>query len=212
MIFNNVNCEKLSQDQIVSAQRKITAVIAWLATREDNFHTIKGTNLGGNELELVQSLFLDHVITSETDLKIKIDNNKIYYDCNWIIGSEYKDIRLALSTALKNENNQLVLDVIDILKSKSISANIETYLGKFPKAVDQLLSVCSICQEFASKLDNNDLTGVELFFRVMLDFPIEISIISMRKYIGIERLVKNNLDELFVAMTLHKNMVDIFKD
>jgi hypothetical protein len=71
---------------------------------------------------------------------------------------------------------------------------------------EESLSLANLlCKKLALDLDAEDTSKIELTASLLKEFEIEIIIFSIRSYLGIDRIVRYNLDDIPI-------MEDIFKE
>jgi hypothetical protein len=61
--------------------------------------------------------------------------------------------------------------------------------------LEQLIIACVVCQELSAKLDAGDKSFVDTAASILLEYPPEIQLYSIRRLVNIVRLVTHDLDE-----------------
>ena len=68
-----------------------------------------------------------------------------------------------------------------------------------------LVAASKLCSDLASELDNNNYSNVTNVAQELKNFTPEVIILSVKEHIGLERIVKHDLDT-------YKDFNDIFLD
>jgi hypothetical protein len=210
--------DRLTLSQVDKAKRNFLQLTVELGTRKDNYHV--GSGFGGNNLQLLTLMSLDHsLVTSDYNITVKEDS--MLWNVS-MLTSNMKDIRKRFDKSFIDipERYKYIASVLDnsnayitaIINYKEQFPNlikaIEGKAYKFDKSlsyIEKYIFVCIMCQELSVKLDNKDTSLVQIIGEALYMYPTEIILLSIRKFIGIERLIEHNLDEdKIFAKTLHK--------
>jgi hypothetical protein len=194
------------------ANVRLTKLAIELGTRKNNQHI--GSGIGGNNFQLLTLLSFRHVLTHES-IKVKFVGKEIHWNSNYLRHSKLRKIRNDLNIAfdsLKEKHKYMALALDALPKSANFADVYEQQVMHFPKIekifhygkyenilnlslVEQLIASYLMCMKLAEQLDCGDSTNVENAGRVLYKLPEEIVVMSVRQFIGIERLIKHNLDE-----------------
>jgi hypothetical protein len=166
------------------AHKKFQGLALELGVREDNEHV--GSGLGGNNGQLFALMSLSHHLVDNDSLSIKIDQGKVQWGEIWLRRAKRRDIRMELDTTLPVPKTATFDDIRQdarfALGPNAANLNLYTFAVK-------------LCADLASELDKGDDSNVRATALALSGFPMEIVLVSVRRYIQIGRLVKHNLDE-----------------
>jgi hypothetical protein len=224
MKFYHVDA-KIGNKQVKLAQERFTWLMVELGLREDNYHCGTGLGGNNFQLltlmsfqhSLEKSLGKDYggvhcYYGAGADPYID-------WEADWLINTPKKDIRAKLDevfSTIKEEHKYLAVALADLAKSNSMRDTVMKYPDQFPKLIaalgqpyhfvsdqlplDQLIIACVMCQELSAHLDSStkllsDKSFIQSIGSTLYDFPAEIILFAVRKYVAIDRLVRHNLDE-----------------
>lgn len=205
----------LTHDIVKDCKRKFEGLLVELGVRKNNEHV--GTGLGGNNFQLVCLFGMSHELSSEHNLKIKFvsKDNTMTWGADWLATTSRLEIRKELDRVfetVKEGHKYWALMIESIANSTALRASLKDYQDSFPELtkclegqcykfqgwlgpLSQLLLAFIMCQELAADLDRGDTSKVHTIGAALYDFPAEIILLSVRRYIQIDRLVRFNLDE-----------------
>jgi hypothetical protein len=213
MKFNKIDSD-IKVKFVDGAKRNFVALVVELALREDNEHS--GTGMGGNNFQLLTLFNMKHKLSSKhSSQSITIDDGILLWNAKWLANSSMKIIRNKLNNIFPNiieDNKYIALALQSVSRSNHLHSSLEMYKEHFPKLIDclkgkvyrydsslsnidNLIQASIMCQELAVCLDNGDLTKIVTIGTALYDFPADIILYTVRKYIQLDRLVKFNLDE-----------------
>lgn len=203
---------RLTVQEVKTAKEKFNALLVELGVREDNYHV--GTGLGGNNLQLVTLMGFTHTLVKRP-IDIRVDDKRVAWGAEWIITSSRKQIRARLDEVFETIDEQhkyLGAVLTDLTKPNTVATPTDTHRQRFPQLiralesknyqlnpsltmVEKLVLACVMCHELSLRLDKNDTSLVSPVGKALSDFPYEIILLSVRRYVQIDRLVKHDLDE-----------------
>lgn len=205
--------DDLSYSQVESLKGKLRYLSIDLGINETNTYCCSG--LGGNNFLLLMLMSMDIDLISSTD-SIKFFNGQISFGADWFENSSIIDIRKELDKVSKSflESQKYISILLEsIVNSNSLIETIKKYGNEFPTILscldnknykfdsdkmsefDKLVVAFTLCQELSIDLDNNNLSKIDLISSALLDFNTAIILLSVRRYIGLSRIIKFNLDE-----------------
>lgn len=211
MKFSHVD-GRLTVQELRSAKDKFTWLLTELGVREDNYYV--GTGLGGNNLQLVTLMGFTHTLVKRP-IDIRVDGKRIAWGAEWLISATKKQVRARLDQVFKTIDEQhkyLAAALTDLTRANTTTAPSAEHRQRFPQLVqalenknyrlnpaltmvEQLVLACVMCHELSLRLDKNDRSLVASVGKALYDFPYEIILVSVRRYVGLERLVHHDLDE-----------------
>jgi len=210
--YNTINCNSSKL-----AAKKFTQLITELAIRDTNYHC--GSGLGGNNFQLLVLMALEHNIghTNELIDLYRYDNEHtiLIWDTAWLINTPMTDIRKKLDEvypSIEESKKYMALAFESLASSNNLLITVYKHADQFPKLfgqlngdrftidpalsnIDLLIHASVLCQELATCLDNKDMSMTKKIGYALHKLPVEMVLLSVRRYIGIERLVEHNLDE-----------------
>lgn len=200
---------------IEHAQAIFNSLMTELAIRDTNFHI--GSYHGGNNFQMLVLSGMDHILLKfTTGTKIFVVENTIYWDILFLLSSPMGDIRKELDRVFPEivENNKLTaLAIKSILDNKNeFVKSFDAVQNNFPKIAqvmqgaswdnipklsphEQIIMSCLLCAKLSEELDRGNNNSVRHVTDILLQFSPEVILISVRNYIGVERIVKFNLDD-----------------
>lgn len=211
----------ISSGQVSCAARKVGAIILELGIRENNEHV--GSGLGGNNYQMLSFIQMKHHLVTSGDT-ITSKENILYWDIDYVLSSSLKNIRKELDRVFKTIGNEFKI-VANVLNANvgNPTSFMDFLLGSDPGGesqtmacnimvgekidlsnlsyIGQIMIATLLCYNLATNMDH---TGVEPRLRdiyidnvglALRNVEPEVFLISVRKCIGIDRLVKFNLDE-----------------
>lgn len=195
------------------AKEQFRRVTLELGVRDDN-HFI-GSGLGGNNFQLVTLMNLQHELSAD-DITIEVKPGRIVWGAKWLAKASRKTVRFELDAKFPHilEKHKYLTLALQILSDnpKSLREGFTKHREHFPKLIqglsgksftfdpgmtglEKLVMAYILCQDLANDLDKGKLDKIVPVAAVLIQFPPEIILLSVRRYIQIERLVKHNLDE-----------------
>lgn len=203
-------------DEVNLASRILAKIMVELGIRENNEHV--GSGLGGNNHQLLVFMTMKHHLVSSTD-NITIVNNTVYWSIEFLIGHKMKSIRPIIDEAFKlisDENKLVALAlhtaannptlVLSVLEN-TLPQIVVFYYNEFLSGQvldlsklsysNQFMIALLLCAKLSYFLDNNiETTKYKMVVGLSLDsVEPEVFLLSVRKAININRLVKYYLDE-----------------
>ncbi len=214
MKFSHIDAS-LSAVAVRSATSRFTRIITELGCRKDNYHV--GTGLGGNNFHLLILMGIDHKLSSSSKVELQwsLTRNRLEWGAQWLNQIRYVDIRHKLDEVvptIAESRKYLALALEDISGTENLRSALEKNKEHFPQVmaclkgetysfdknlsnVDKLILACVMCQDLARDLDNGITKKVQYIGSALYEFPTEIILLSIRRHIQIDRLVRHNLDE-----------------
>jgi hypothetical protein len=207
--------DKLGVNLAVDAKKKFDSLFLELGVREDNCHV--GSGLGGNNFQLLVLMSLEHKLLGidKKHMDISVNKNSICWSAEWLKKTTMGNIRRTLDKSFDSiveHHKYLALALEDLSRIHDLRISLEKHKDQFPEVVkclesksfhlspkltvvDQLIIANILCQELATDLDKGDNSRIQIVGSALNQFPVEVILMSIRRYIQIERLVKYNLDE-----------------
>lgn len=200
---------------VKSAQRSFSRLLVELGVRKNNEHI--GSGLGGNNFQLLCLFGMVQELSPHTGMTIKFSSteNTMYWGAEWLCRASKVDLRKELDKifdSIKEGHKYWALVMEALSASGDLRSTLTQYQDQFPELMaclsgkvykfqswlgplSQLILAYVMCQELAADLDRNDTSRVNMIGSALYDFPAEIILLSVRKYIQIDRLVRHDLDE-----------------
>lgn len=212
MKFSHID-PKLSVGQVKIAAGRFERMMVELGIRESNYHV--GTGLGGNNFQLVTLMNLEHHLVDSL-VPIKAKAGKVFWSVRFLVDAKYVDIRHELDKRFPDilEKNKYMTMILQIIADypEALRQGFEKYQAHFPKLVsalsakvfqfdpgmsnwEKLIAAFVLCQDLAKSLDKGETDKIKPVGLALIQFPPEIILLSVRRYIQIDRLVSHNLDE-----------------
>jgi hypothetical protein len=211
MNFAHVD-SRLTFQKVRLAQEKFDWLLVELGVREDNSHV--GTGLGGNNLQLVTLMGFAHNLVKRP-IDVRVDDKRMTWGVDWFLSASKKQVRARLDQVFETIDEQhkyLAAALTDLTKPNMMAIPTAEHKQRFPQLikalesknyrlnpaltmVEQLVLACVMCHELSLRLDKGDTSLVSSVGKALYDFPYEIILLSVRKYVGIERLIRFDLDE-----------------
>lgn len=212
MDFSNVD-GKLTVMEHKAARARFDWLLTELGIRDTNEHV--GTGLGGNNFQLLVLMCFEHRLVHDKKITIQVEKDHIKWGAPWLTDTKKKEIRWYLNEifpAIKEKKKYLAVAMEALSGSGMLRDKIIQHSEQFPRLVralegktyrfqrglsgiDQLILAFVMCQELSDHLDQDDTSLVQPIGAALADFPMEVILLSVRRFVGIERLVKWNLDE-----------------
>ena len=224
MNFSHIDT-RLNHQQAKDATQQFNSIITELGIRTDNEHV--GSGLGGNNFQLLVLLNLKHTLVKR-DITIKATDSGVAWSAEWLIKSSRKDIRRELDKAfsdIKEKHKYLAIALESLAYASNMRAVVLQHPTDFPELVkalegktyelaqlsylEQMILACVLCQDLSYRLDRGDCSTVHAIGSALYDFPPEMILLAIRRYIQIERLVKFSLDEDPVFWKTLKKVNDV---
>lgn len=207
--------KRLNHSTVKACQAKFDWLAVELGVRKENQYI--GSGLGGNNFQLMVLMDMNHSLSSRplTSLKFSTTNGSLVWGANWLRYFTRTQIRHKLDAVFPTivesfKYKALALEAL--AESNNLRSTLAVYKDQFPQLtaclagklyrfdanlsnVERLIQAFVMCQELAVDLDNNNLSRVQTIGAALYEFPSETILLSVRRYIGISRLVKHNLDE-----------------
>jgi len=215
--------------EVINAEQRICSILAELCIRNDN--NFCGSGLGGNNLQFLILSQMYHCL-SETSNTIYYDNNILIWNIRWLLKASRKEVRQELNKLVCNIDEKykyMALAMNEVINSNSMLETIQEYKDEFPKLVsalngnkytynpdltnfEHLIIACVVCQELSRRLDKKDDSFIDKAANILKDYSTEIQLLSLRKHIGIGRIIEHRLDEdlHFVHILTNVTKVDEF--
>jgi hypothetical protein len=217
MNFNQVD-SNLSNTEKKIAEEKFNRLIVDLGLREDNYYC--GSYMGGNNFQLLALMSMDHNLTSSKDT-IEVNKDGISWGADYLINTNLRKIRRQLDKAFasikeKHKYIALALNSLVTIKdgeycSKSFKDAYKEQSAAFPKVMkaldegeyvnvhlldlpEQYIAACLLCIKLAEDLDAKDMESIGNIGTILNKFAPEVVLMSVRKFIGLSRLIGHDLD------------------
>ncbi len=192
---------KFSTKAIQKATRKLVSLFVGLSVREDNYFV--GCGMGGNIKQLCILSCAPHHLSNIVD-DIQASNIGMTWNYNWLVSSSMKTIREKINWIFSNNS---IPEFYEFWGTMTL--DIWNNPGKFPQLIKsiipdndsnlflaQLISAHLVANAIAQGLDNSiEMKSILILGNNLLKFSPEIALLVVRQSIGIERMVKYNLDE-----------------
>jgi len=208
MKFNLIK-GNLSERIVKQAQEKLTALALDLSVREDNSHV--GSGLGGNNFQMFTMIGMQHLLSNK-NISIEIKDSSFVWGSEFLINNSLVNIRAALDKAFLKISDYDKLMSLTFLNVSNINGTYSAYEENFPilkdifygkQAADfkkippqqQIIIAFIICAKYSFELDNDVVSNTATVGESLSTFTPEVILLAVRKYIGINRIVKFNLDE-----------------
>jgi hypothetical protein len=213
MRFNSTP-KSLSPDVINVARQRFTALTLELGVRKNNEHV--GSGLGGNNFQLMVLLGLKHHLINSSSVEMRVSEGAVSWSVDFLTKNRMRYIRGKLDemfTVIQEKNKTIALAMESIIgpnaeffrtfneHSASFSSLIDLFSGKEythdhrMNNYDALLMANLMTGKLASDLDRGDERLIGPVGRALSNFSMEIVLLTVRRNIQIERLVRYNVDE-----------------
>jgi hypothetical protein len=222
MKFDHIS-PAISSDEISRASRRASAIILELGIRENNEHV--GSGLGGNNYQmLVMVQMQHHLVISDVPLALSANKNAMYWGMNAFLNLSLRDLRAEIDKVFKSIGNEFKImsnvlnanvsnpiDYIDSLIGSTPGQDILTMVNNIMvgEKVDlynlsysnQIMIATLLCYKLANSLDHTgeDPRRRDVYIdnvgMALKDVEPEVFLITVRKCIQIDRIVRHNLDE-----------------
>ena len=166
--------------------------------------------MGGDEFQFLVLIGADHELQANTPNGIAVDGNNVIWSANFLLNATRKQLREKLDEIVPHcpdKNKNLANAFLG-----GIDSAIQKHKKEFPllfNAIDnkrylfdenfstpELFVMASIiCGQLSMRLDVNDISTIATTGTELTKFPSEIVFTAFRNQVGIERLVKFNLNE-----------------
>ncbi len=183
MKFDQID-SSIPKQRLATAKGKFQGLFLELGTREDNYHV--GSGIGGNGAQLFALMTFSHELVNDPLLTIDVDRGLIRWGSSWLEHSARKAIRYELDAKLP---------IPKYTPLDSIRKDARFSLGPNVSNLDVLIFACNLCHDLAVELDKGDESKVKPTALALRGFPMEVTLVAVRKHIQIDRLVRHNLDE-----------------
>ncbi len=213
MKFDDID-SSIPYGMVRTAKGRWQRITVELGVREGNHHV--GTGLGGNNFQLVTLMSLQNKLIDDPNMTIAIKGNQLLWGCQWLNSAKLVDIRHELDTKFpsileKHKYLTLSLQVLadhpeslreGFIKHQEHFPNLVRVLNGKPfnldpnlSNVEKLLVAYVLCQDLAHDLDKGIRDKISPIALALIHLPPEIILLSVRRYVQIERLIGHNLDE-----------------
>jgi hypothetical protein len=207
---------QINKKSIETATRKFNLLLLELGTRKEN--TFVGSGLGGDNFKLLVLMCHKHYLIDDSISGIVLGvepNNIISWGVDHLINSDMRTIREDLDTffpVITEKHKYLALSLMSLPNNDQFAKVIADHIASFPKIgqtikdgkykqlhslnmYEQLMVAYMLCNQLASELDQGIKKNVQSVARALDHFNDEVILLSVRLFIGIERLVHHDLDE-----------------
>jgi hypothetical protein len=218
MRFNSIDSQ-LTDTQIEAAQKKFDGLLLELGCRKDNQHI--GTGMGGNTHQLITLFSMEHTLSNQPH-DIQVSGASISWGANWLAETSRKDIRVRLNQVFESIDTCCQRPAVDFeadrlngypidrsYANQELLRSLENgsyQLDKTISNIEQFRQARFICQELSARLDQNDTSLINAAGLAMQQFSAETVLVALHKFVGIERLVRFEMDEHFAWAWLLLNM------
>jgi hypothetical protein len=191
MKFTKID-SSLPRGLVDAAWGKFEELLLELGVRDDNTHV--GTGLGGNNFQLYSLLGVKHSLMKLHKGIIVTHDDGIYWDAETLAFMPRLDMRKKVDTIIPLVEERYPGA---FLFSKEFGdATKINYLKLVSREMQgALLNAQVLCSGLAKELDAGDTSNILMTAKLLEVMPFEIVLLAVRKFIGIERLVKFSLDE-----------------
>lgn len=195
---------------------KIKAILLEYSLRKDNSHI--GSGLGGNMLYFGYLQDKTSTITNDVE-SVDIRDNHILWNPEFLEKTSKLDIRTKLDELVKSRiekegftfpvDSDLKIDP-SLVNEAVANMDVDAILSGEKELPDlstlnlgsRLVACMRVCAKFSEQLDKIASEKQEpnaklhqAFCNAMNNFDISVSLLSIRTQIGIDRLIRDNLDE-----------------
>ena len=213
----------------VQADKNFVRLCVELALRKNNEHV--GSGRGGNNFQLLVLMHLDHYLVADATHKVSYQEDRILWGAHWLAHARMLDIRIAvddLNPNIKEWHKYEALMFEALSSAPNLREAFREHAENFPYLMDALMGketdepvkltpvemlvqAFIVCQELAHDLDKQQFSYASICdaANILSKFSPEIILFSVRKYIGIERLVVHDLDEHPAFSKVIKQINDI---
>lgn len=209
MKFNSIKAN-IASAIVKQCQDKLTDLAIDLSVRETNCHV--GSGLGGNNFQVLTMFGMNHSLCNR-DISIDIEDDAFIWGSKFLTNSSLVSIRHTLDKTFDNIKDFNKLMPIMFLNESNIHKTLKAYENNFPYLKDifdgnvcvdlknislnqQIIIAFIITSKLANELDNNITKNIASVGLTLAHFTPEVILLAVRKYIGIERLIKFDIDEL----------------
>jgi hypothetical protein len=170
---------------------RFTQILCELALSKNNYHI--GSGLGGDPKTFLYLLLKNHQFSDNQEQKIVVDGQTISWSKDFLANSSRLDIRaeIELLEDLKLFNHPAVpkdADLVDFSKVEELTNPL----------IQEIATGAKLIALLANELDNKG-NNVENFEKAVADYFQDKHtfsfLICCRNWLGIERIVKLNLDQ-----------------
>lgn len=184
-----------------------------LGIRDNNYHV--GSGLGGNNFQLLTLMGLEHRLVRSHHVQIRITDRGVSWGSDFLL-QPMKKIRSRLDEAFPaiQQKHKVIAAAIEgmlqhpgsyygsMLERKGSFPGLMAYLANEEYRHDpsmplheQLIMAMVITANLAAQLDRGDTSRIAAAGRAISNFCGEIILLSVRRNIQIDRLVRFDLDE-----------------
>lgn len=206
----------INNKSVEIATRKFNQLLLELGSRRDN--TFLVSELGGDNFKLLVLMCHKHHLIDDSVSGVVLSvepNNIISWGVNHLINSSMREIRENLDTffpAITEKNKYLALSLMSLPNNDQFAKVIEEHIESFPKIsqtikdgkykqlqslsmYEQLIVAYMLCNQLSNELDQGIKKNVQSVAKALDHFNDEIILLSVRLFIGIERLIQHALDD-----------------
>lgn len=212
MIFASID-NAITHKTAEAAIKRFSLLLLELGVRKNNEHV--GTGLGGNNFQLVVLMSMKHHLVVKSDRGITIADRVMSWQVSWLRDASMTHVRETLDRAFLEimETHKLEALAYEALaKSHNLLDTVIEHKESFPHLIDclngkyfdydpklsnlqHLVQAYVMCQDLAKRLDNGDESTMWSVGAALENYPNEIILLAVRRYIQIDRLVRHNMDE-----------------
>lgn len=195
-------------------EKRLLKLILEYGTRKDNYHV--GSGLGGND-KYFWFLYKTNIVIDKFGTELNIENNKIFVDYNFIIEASRDDVRLnfderlskVVDTDFMNELQNVDDISIKLLFGKNIDLNLFSKNDLISLAFRVADLYSSFLDDHYNSISNKNIQSFPIislldnlpkdflnknYAKFLSNLDIELSFFSVRKCIGINRIISHDLD------------------
>jgi hypothetical protein len=187
------------------------------------YNTLVGSQLGGNDQQLFFLLNCEHKLQkNKYFIDLDLDHSCIYWDITFLRDSSLSEIRNKLNEAMED------LSADESLSAKLLATNfrnIENLVNEQLSFTDssheniaslqdyslhnQVIVASCICAWLSKQLDSGNDPKIDKVVSLLEEVQPVVLLASIRKHVGIARIIKHNLDMNYSPFARLINKVNI---
>lgn len=214
MKFDTTN-PNISTLDALKCKKKFLSLQVDLGVRDDNYYC--GSELGGNNFQLLTLQNMKHALCISGTTILVSRPDKIYWDYSFLKDSSLYNIRKELDGNFPEilETNKLIAVAFQLLLnspkgflrhfeenekyfpkiSEMISKGYNNYTPLSLSPSEELILACIVCSTLSDDLDSGRMENIQLAGHFLQKCSPANILLSVRKYIQINRVVKFDLIE-----------------
>ncbi len=199
----------------MSAEERLQGVLLELSCRKGNQHI--GSGLGGNPKQYLALASLNTSFVSNQSNLFVLDNNSLFIDRKIFDSLSLKDLRKEIDNLLTEEILNKLLPIPELtlyLEGNNVDDSVVNLslinTDSIPPIQVELLKAISLAIKFRNLVIEQVPVDAPDTFQVSAElkqlageiqkFPNAIILLSIRRCLGIDTIVRHNLDTLFTSL------------